>query len=248
MSTQDEQIGAHPQDRSLYSSGQYWDSHPGFHEEDSAFKFAEARKLLAANQLSPASILDCGCGGGLIAYLFAEEFKVPTTGLDLSESSIARARERHRLDQLDYVCAGLEQLDDNAVELGLMFDVFEHVDDYLGFLHTARNKAAKWLFNIPLDMSVTSVMKRSYMQMRRNAGHLHYFSEESGLATLESAGFEIIDSRLASKVAHELSKGLTVSKVLTGIPQYLLFKLSPHWSARLLGGASLLVLAQGRPD
>jgi len=127
--------------------------------------------------------------------------------------------------------------------LGVMFDVFEHVENYIGFLRTARGKAATWLFNIPMDMSVASLLRGSYMRMRDKVGHLHYFSEQSAIATVETAGFRIIDSAFANKVPHELAKGWTLGKLITGIPQLLLFGINPRFSVRLLGGSSLLVLA-----
>lgn len=229
---------------SIYASGEYWQDNPGFHEEDSEFKFAEAGKLLEANRVSPRSILDCGCGGGLLSYLFVSRYGVETVGLDLAESSIERARARYAADSLSYRCGALEELDDHAFDLGLMFDVFEHVEDYLGFLRSARNKADRWLFNIPMDMTVASLLKGSYMRMRDSVGHLHYFSEKSALATLETAGFRVLDHAFANKVPHEFGKGLSVSKLVTGLPQLLLFKLHPGLSVRLLGGASLLVLAE----
>ena len=199
--------------------------------------------MLRATHVAPRSILDCGCGGGLLAYMFANQYGVPTVGLDLAESSIARAREKYVHDMPSFKCGVLQDVEDHAFDLGLMFDVFEHVEDYIAILRIARTKAPKWLFNIPMDMTVASLLQGSYMRMREGVGHLHYFSEASAIATLETAGFQIIDSAFANKVPHELSKGVTLGKILTGLPQQLLFKLNPHLSVLILGGASLMVLA-----
>lgn len=229
---------------SIYASGDYWRDNPGFHEEDSPFKFEAACKLLARNDLVPESILDCGCGGGMLAHMFAEKYAVPTVGLDLAESSVQRARARYVHDGLSYRCGALADVEDQSFDLGLMFDVFEHVEDYIGFLRTARSKAGRWLFNVPMDMTVASLLQGSYQRMRESVGHLHYFNDVSAIATLETAGFRVLDSAFANKVPHELRKGLTVSKLVTGIPQQILFKISPRFSVRLLGGASLLILAE----
>lgn len=230
-------------DPSIYSSGEYWAKNPGFHEEDSVFKFTEACKLLDSNDVTPHSILDCGCGGGLVAYLFAKKYSVPTTGLDLSPPLIARASEKYLLERLEYRVGQIQDLEDNAFDMGVMFDVFEHVEDYIDLLRTAREKARTWLFNIPMDMTVASLLSGSYMRMRKSVGHLHYFTEASALATLRTAGFQVVDTRFANKIPHEFSKGITLSKVLTGVPQQMLFWVSPHLSVLILGGASLLVLA-----
>ena len=75
-----------------------------------------------------------------------------------------------------------------------MMDVFEHVDDYLGFLKLCKNKAKHTIFHIPLDLSASAILRNRLMAVRKSVGHLHYFMKETALATLVDAGYEIIDS------------------------------------------------------
>ena len=41
----------------------------------------------------------------------------------------------------------------------LVIDVFEHVPDYLGFIEKLRQKADLKVFHIPLDLSVSSIVR-----------------------------------------------------------------------------------------
>jgi len=41
----------------------------------------------------------------------------------------------------------------------LCIDVFEHVEDYIGFVKTLKSKATYKIFHIPLDISVLSVIR-----------------------------------------------------------------------------------------
>jgi hypothetical protein len=76
----------------------------------------------------------------------------------------------------------------------MALDVFEHVEDYVGFLKRLRVKAEYKIFHIPLDMSVMSVMRMTpILNARDKVGHLHYFCKETALATLNDTGYQIID-------------------------------------------------------
>ncbi len=72
-------------------------------------------------------------------------------------------------------------------------DVFEHVEDYIGFLRKVARLARYGIFHIPLDISVQSILRDLPMNNRRTAGHLHYFMKDTALATLDYAGLEILD-------------------------------------------------------
>ncbi len=227
----------------LYESGAYWDLNPSFHEEDSQFKVEKATELIESCRPRPSSILDFGCGAGLTTLLLARHFRVPVTGVDISPDAIARAQERFQDDLVSYRATPLEELGERF-DLGVMLDVIEHVPDYFGLLREARDKATHWLFNIPLDMSVLAVLTGSFMTLRESVGHLHYFSRESALATLEECGFTLVDHRLVGYVVHNLRHRPGWRNVLAAVPRLLLFRLSPAVAVRLVGGASLMVLCR----
>ena len=105
---------------------------------------------------------------------------------------LARSRSNQRLTFLrgDYLDADLPSPD-----VLLLLDVFEHVPDYLGFLAGLRDRAGLFVFHIPLDLCAWGVTlgSRWMLHMRETYGHLHYFSYETALATLEDTGYTIVD-------------------------------------------------------
>ena len=53
-------------------------------------------------------------------------------------------------------------------------DVFEHVEDYLGFIRSLHSLARWNIFHMQLDLNVLSVANPIYLNMtREQVGHLH---------------------------------------------------------------------------
>jgi hypothetical protein len=74
-----------------------------------------------------------------------------------------------------------------------MMDVFEHVDDYLGFLKLCKGRAKNTMFHIPLDISAQAVLRNQLIDSRNSVGHLHHFIKDTAIATLVDSGYEIVD-------------------------------------------------------
>jgi len=76
----------------------------------------------------------------------------------------------------------------------MAMDVFEHVEDYLGFIRRLQPLAEWKIFHIPLDLSVVSVARPTYFKMAyEQVGHLHCSTRETALASLEQAGLLVRD-------------------------------------------------------
>ncbi len=229
-----------------YSSGDYWQKNIDHHELDAEFKFQKARKLLKKNNITPRSILDCGCGSGKDSYLLVSHFNVETLGIDISKHAILSAKIKFNHPKLFFKKKQVSQLK-GRWSLGIMFDVFEHVEDYYKFLRVARKKADFWIFNIPLDMNMLSIFKAGYMKARSEYGHLHYFFTDSAIATLRECGYEVVDSMVVNSVLHDIRTKKKITGMLAALPRLILSIISPNFSARLLGGAALMVLCRN-PD
>jgi len=197
--------------------------------------------MLTDEGLYPRSICDVGCGtGGVISHLKSARSDVRMVGYEVSTQAVSLARERHPEVEVVATDAGRP---DERFDLLLLLDVFEHVDDYLGFLRSHVDLARWFIFHIPLDMSVQTVLRMTpLLDVRAKTGHLHYFSRETALATLRDTGYAVLRERF-TKGAMELTRqGLRTR--MAAVPRRVAYRVQPNLAARMLGGFSLLVLAE----
>lgn len=79
--------------------------------------------------LEGLSILDLGCGGGILTEALAKQGAL-LTGIDLSEEGIAAAK-RHASSQalnIDYFCTAIEDYEHPPFDLIVCMEMLEHVD------------------------------------------------------------------------------------------------------------------------
>jgi 2-polyprenyl-3-methyl-5-hydroxy-6-metoxy-1,4-benzoquinol methylase len=219
---------------SIYHDGTYSDSNPTWHEEDSGWKAANILKLLERNRVTPANIAEVGCGGGLILKEVAKRYGTATAvGYDVSPQAHARARSRAAANvefrHLD-ILATTDHFD-----VLMAIDVFEHVDDYIGFLRSLRKHATRTVFHIPLDISVQAVARaQPIMYARQRVGHLHYFTKETALATLEYAGYTNKDWFYTYSAIE--APGRSRMSRLISWPRKLALAINEDLAVRFLGG------------
>ncbi len=134
--------------------------------------------------------------------------------------------------------------DDRAqFDVVMAIDVFEHVEDYIGFLRNLRSKGRYTILHVPLDISVQSVFRAGrIIRDRKKVGHLHYFTKETTLATLEDVGYRIVDYFYTGASVDLSARGWKAN--LVRFPRRLLFLANQDIAARVLGGYSLMVLCE----
>ncbi len=227
----------------MYRDGTYLANNPGWHDEDGAWKAQHVLAMLRREGITPRSVCDIGCGTGRVLDELSKHLPEGTTydGFDFAaepiEAGRARGNDKVRLHVAD------ARTDDTTYDLMLMMDVFEHVTDYMGFLESFRGKARHFMFHIPLDLSVSSVARmRPLTRGREGIGHLHYFSRETALATLADTGY-VVKAEAYTAGGLDLP-ARTLKRKLAKLPRRLGSKVSPHLTARVIGGFSLLVLAE----
>jgi len=132
---------------------------------------------------------------------------------------------------------------DAFFDLLICLDVFEHVDDYLGFIRGLKSKSKYKIFHIPLDLSVNTILRETPIVLsRRNNGHLHYYTKYTAIETLKYCDYKIIDYNY-TLASIERGSGTFLNN-LGKIPRKALFKINEDFCATLLGGFSLMVLAE----
>jgi SAM-dependent methyltransferase len=227
--------------QSRYRDGTQLGLTPDWFESDAVWKAERVHDMMRKHGLEPVSICDLGCGtGGVLDHL--SRALPPTTelvGSDMSSQALALAPEARRR-RITFVHEPAE-CSQGGYDLMLVLDVIEHVEDYFGFLRSIRGKARQFIFHIPLDVSVQTVLRASpFMRARKSLGHLHYFSRETALSTLRDTGYDLLDEEL-TQPAIDLWGGKSKAAKL---PRRMAFRLNPRLAARVMGGFSLLVLAR----
>jgi ubiquinone/menaquinone biosynthesis C-methylase UbiE len=230
--------------QNIYTDGTYLKSHGSWHEEDSPWKASHVKTIIERNSLRPSTLCEIGCGAGEILNRLSETFDGDQQfyGYEISPQAFELCRRKAK-DKLTFRLGDLLEADGPPFDVLMAIDVFEHVEDYLGFLKRLKPKGKYKIFHIPLDLSVQSVLRvRPILKLRREVGHLHYFTKETALQTLQYAGYDIVDCFFTATAIKLPNRGWKAN--LMKLPRRLLFRLNPDWAARLLGGYSLMVLAK----
>jgi SAM-dependent methyltransferase len=227
----------------MYTGKGYLQHNPTWHVEDSPWKARHIQTMLERHRLEPESVAEIGCGAGEILAVLQGLLRpnVAFHGYDISPHAIELALPRQR-PSLEFHHADLLESSQHF-DLVLTIDVIEHVEDIFGFLRRLRPRGAYHVFHIPLDMNVSAVLRGTPLNWaRKNLGHVHYFSLETALAILRDTGYSVVDHFHTAGVL-EVGRS-TPRQRLIRIPSLLAWGLSPAWTAKVLSGFSVLVLAR----
>jgi cyclopropane fatty-acyl-phospholipid synthase-like methyltransferase len=229
--------------KTIYEEGTYFKKNPTWHEEDSPWKAEQITRMLKIHNIIPSRVCEVGCGAGEILSCLANNLGdgVMFYGYDISPQAfeLCGKKEKHNVRFF------LRDLFDEDVtfDVVMAIDVFEHVEDYFGFLRKLKGKGIYKIFHIPLDLSVQTVLRSSPILRNRSlVGHIHYFTKETALATLKDTGYEVVDYFYTSSRL-ELPN-LDWKANLMKLPRRIFFSLHHDLAVRILGGWSLLVLAR----
>ncbi len=225
-----------------YLGEEYARRNPTYHVEDSSWKARHILSMIRRHDLEPQTICEIGCGAGEILRQLQMSLSDGTRleGYEISPRAIALCRQREN-ERLRFHCEDFTATSTPTFDLLLCIDVFEHVEDYIGFLRALRERATHKIFHIPLDLSVQSVLRsRPILEGRRQFGHLHYFTRETALAALWDTDYDVIEwtytpvSEVATRFKARVAR----------LPRRLMSLVNRDLAVRLLGGHSLLVLAR----
>ncbi len=229
----------------IYEDGTYLAHNPTWHEEDSPWKARQIHALMERNALAPRTVCEVGCGAGEVLRQLGLLLPpgVSLVGTEISPQAHARCATRAGPD-LRFVLGDILEEDDGEVfDLVMAIDVVEHVEDCYGFLRRLRRRGRHAILQIPLDLSVQTVLRSSpLLKGRRTAGHLHLFTKETALETLRDTGYEIIDTVYTGGALDLPHRGWKAN--LLRVPRRLGFAVHRDLTVRILGGYSLLVLAR----
>jgi len=128
-----------------YENGEYLNKNPSWHLEDSSWKADKIFNLLLKNNLNLKKFAEVGCGAGEILSQLScrlphsvfRGFEISPQAYNLSISRMSVSVNFNLKNILD---------DDENFDCLLCLDVFEHIDDYMGFLRSLKNKSEYKIF------------------------------------------------------------------------------------------------------
>ncbi len=227
----------------IYLTDQYAELNPTWHEEDSPWKARQIEAIIRKNRLSFNSLCEVGCGTGEILLNLSRSFPAAHfTGYEVSPHAYQRAKTKET-SRVSFQLSDILEEKNSSFDVVVIADVIEHVEDYISFIKGLRSCGRYKIFHIPLDLSVQSVLRAwPIANLRNNVGHLHYFFKDTALATLRDCGYSIIDYTYTASRLELPNQAL--SSTLMRLPRKLLYSIHPDLAVRILGGYSLLVLAE----
>ncbi len=231
-------------DYSEANSG-YLHANPTWHVEDSPWKATQVLKLIQRNNLQPKIVVEIGCGAGEILNQLQQRMEdkdIEFSGYEIAPDAFKLAQTREK-ERLHFFQEDLLQ-SNKHFDLLLMMDVFEHVDDYLGFVKASGKKATYKIYHIPLDMSAFSILTNYPIGARKQVGHLHYFMKDTALATLTDSGQEIVDWLYTAGALEVNNKGLSFFGKIIQLMRRFFYKVKPDFAVKAFGGFSLIVLTK----
>ena len=221
----------------------YLKKNPTWHIEDSEWKAKQIKKMIDRNNLAPGTIAEIGCGAGEILLQLQEKNsnkQIIYSGYDISPDALKLASTRQRKGLTFYHEDLLQK--DIHFDLLLMIDVFEHVEDYIGFIRKATSKSTYKIYHIPLDISLNGIIRNIPGKTMEDVGHLHYFTKDTALSILQYTGQTIIDHFYTPGAIELANKNL--KKRILNVFRKIMFGIAPNLTVKLFGGYSLMVLTK----
>mgnify|MGYP001259823095 CR=1 FL=1 len=230
---------------------EYLKKNPTYHIEDTDFKWNNFKNIITKSKINYSEfnlIAEVGCGSGQILSHAKKSdlFKGANfIGYDTSPEAINIAKNLDKT--IKYKNEDLTKIDlEKKFDLLIVSDVFEHIPNYHKFLREIRKKSKYQIFNIPLEISFTSLIrtKNIFETSYNEVGHLHFFSDKTAKLTLEKNGYKILSFSFSKNRLFELKKKFTLKKFLIYLPQFCLELINNRLASNIFGGYSLVVITE----
>jgi SAM-dependent methyltransferase len=150
---------------------------------------------------APESVLDVGCGEGVLTYRWAQRLgDAPVLGLDLEDPKLHAEWETRLRDNLRFATMPPDRLpcDDDEFDLATAIEVLEHVPDPEHTVAEMARVASRWLLvSVPREplWRGLNLARGAYVRDLGNTpGHLNHWSRRAFVALLSRHG-EVVEAR-----------------------------------------------------
>jgi len=228
----------------MYLDGKYLENRPTWHDEESPWKAHHIISLIKKNNLNPLTICDVGCGAGGILDEISNNLsnEIKLYGYEISPHAFEICKKKSKKN-LSFTLGSLPDDQELKFDIVMALDVFEHIENYFDFLRKLKDRGEYKIFHIPLEYNVVGALSRKALLYTRGAvGHIHYFTMETALATLEDTGYRVLDYFYTNLPLDCPAPGWT--NKIRSIHRALLYRHNPDLGARIFGDYNIAVLAK----
>jgi len=152
-------------------------------------------------QADPQSILDVGCGEGVLTEKWAQALDDKRiVGIDLDDPQLHLQWEQRRRPNLEYVVMKAENLPfgDDEFDMATAIEVLEHVPDPEHTVAEMARVARRWLLvsvpREPLWRGLNLARGAYVKELGNTPGHLNHWSKRAFVALLSQHG-EVVETR-----------------------------------------------------
>ncbi len=151
----------------------------------------------------PKSLLDVGCGEGVLVHEWAKQIApARIVGLDLEEASIQAGWEQRKAANLEYKIMDVSQkglpFKDDEFDVATAIEVLEHVPDPAQTVAEMARVASRWLLvSVPREplWRGLNLARGAYLKELGNTpGHVNHWSKSSFVKLLSQHG-EVVQAR-----------------------------------------------------
>ncbi len=149
----------------------------------------------------PRSLLDVGCGEGVLTHRWAQQLgERRVVGIDLEDPALEAEQAKRRAPNLEYRVMKAENLPfaDGEFDMASAIEVLEHVPDPVHSVEEMARVARRWLLvSVPREplWRALNMARGAYLKDLGNTpGHLNHWSKRSFVALLSRHG-EVVEAR-----------------------------------------------------
>jgi len=149
---------------------------------------------------APRSVLDVGCGEGVLTHKWAQALDGRVVGIDLEDPAIQAEWEKRQAPNLEYRVMKAENLPfaDDEFDLAAAIEVLEHVPDPEHTVAEMARVAKRWLLvsvpREPLWRALNMARGAYWKDLGNTPGHVNHWSKGSFVALLSRHG-EVVQAR-----------------------------------------------------